>query len=114
MADKRLSYTAEKIDDLLHRVDDGSVDIDIEVTETDDGHSVTINGESFEVKNGEPGAQGPKGDPGEKAVTTQVGGFFTLAVDHDGNLWAYSEDDIVPVFEYDPDTGELYVVTEEE
>lgn len=63
---------------------------------------------------GPKGDKGDKGDPGEKAVTTQVGGFFTLAVDHEGNLWAYSEDDIIPEFEYDPKTGKLYFITGEE
>lgn len=80
---------------------------------------VNENGELIiETKNGEVlnlgSIKGPKGDPGEKAVTTQVGGFFTLAVDHEGNLWAYSEDDIVPQFEYNPDTGELYFISEQE
>ena len=80
---------------------------------------VNENGELIiETKNGEVlnlgKVKGPKGDQGEKAVTTQVGGFFTLAVDHEGNLWAYSEDDIVPQFEYNPDTGELYFISEQE
>lgn len=117
MADKKLKYSAEEIDSLLQKVEEGDVDVNIGVLPIEGGHRVTINGKAFDVMDGAVGAQGPegpKGDPGEKAVTTQVGGFFTLAVDHDGNLWAYSEDDIVPVFEYDPDTGELYVVTEEE
>lgn len=81
--------------------------------------------------NGPPGIQGPKGDKGEKGdqgdkgekgdqgekgesgITVPVNGFFTLAVDTDGNLWAYSaESGTTPEFEYDSDTGNLYVKQE--
>lgn len=55
------------------------------------------------------GAQGPRGDNG---VTTPVSGFFTLAVDENGDLWAYSEDDLALDFEYDAQSGNLYVVQE--
>lgn len=65
-------------------------------------------------RDGERGEKGEKGDDGERGVTTQVGGFFTLAVDARGDLWAYSEDDIIPEFEYDPETGLLYFVSEQE
>lgn len=70
---------------------------------------------------GAQGSQGPKGDKGDKGdtgesgVTTPVNGFFTLAVDSNGNLWAYSsESGTTPTFEYDADTGNLYAVTEVE
>ena len=44
-------------------------------------------------------------------ITVPVNGFFTMAVDEEGNLWAYSADyGTTPPFEYDSDTGDLYVV----
>lgn len=62
---------------------------------------------------GERGEKGEKGDTGESGITVPVNGFFTLSVDSDGNLWAYSaEDGTTPDFEYDSDTGNLYVVQE--
>ena len=73
---------------------------------------------------GEQGIQGPqglkgdKGDQGERGnsgVTTPINGFFTLAVDEDGNLYTYSNDDgTTPNFEYEETTGNLYIVTEQE
>lgn len=60
----------------------------------------------FTVKNGSKGSTG---------VTVPVNSFFTLSVDEDGNLWAHSsENEAVPDFEYDEDTGALYFVTEQE
>lgn len=51
------------------------------------------------------------GGSGGSGITAPVNGFFTMAVDEDGNLWAYSaEDGTTPPFEYDDATGELYVV----
>lgn len=62
---------------------------------------------------GSQGPKGEKGDPGESGITVPVNGFFTLAVDSDGNLWAYSaEDGTTPDLEYDEETGNLYFVTE--
>ena len=59
------------------------------------------------------GDKGDKGDTGESGVVTPVSGFFTLAVDADGNLCAYSaEEGAAPNFEYDEETGDLYLVTE--
>lgn len=73
---------------------------------------------------GEPGPQGPQGIQGEKGepgadgvsgVIAPVSGFFTLAVDENGYLCAYSADgETVPAFEYDEETGILYHVTEVE
>ena len=61
------------------------------------------------------GPQGEKGESGESGVTAPVSGFFTLSVDADGNLWAHSAaEGTAPAFELDPDTGALYIVTEEE
>lgn len=61
------------------------------------------------------GEKGEKGDTGESGITVPVNGFFTLAVDADGNLYAYSaEDGTTPSFEYDEETGDLYIVTEVE
>ncbi len=41
-------------------------------------------------------------------------GFFTFVVDENGDLWVYSEDGEAPTFEYDSETGNLYVVQEQE
>ena len=58
---------------------------------------------------GPPGPPGQKGDPGESGITTPIAGFFTLSVDANGDLWAYSaQGDTVPDFEYDSTTGNLY------
>jgi hypothetical protein len=37
-------------------------------------------------------------------------GFYSLEVDEDGNLWAnYPDGDAAPPFEYDAETGNLYI-----
>lgn len=66
------------------------------------------------------GIQGPKGDKGDKGntgesgVTTPISSFFTMAVDGEGNLYAYHSDtDYPPEFEYDDETGNLYFITNE-
>ena len=61
---------------------------------------------------GEKGDKGDKGDTGESGITAPVSGFFTLSVDADGNLWSYSESVTTPNFEYDSETGSLYIVQE--
>lgn len=62
---------------------------------------------------GDTGSQGPKGDTGESGITVPVNGFFTLAVDSDGNLYAISAaDGTTPTFEFDSETGNLYIVQE--
>ena len=61
---------------------------------------------------GEKGDKGDKGDTGESGITAPVSGFFTLSVDADGNLWSYSESGTTPNFEYDSETGSLYIVQE--
>ena len=58
------------------------------------------------------GDKGDKGDTGESGITAPVSGFFTLSVDADGNLWSYSESGTTPNFEYDSETGSLYIVQE--
>ena len=64
---------------------------------------------------GPPGPPGPQGKTGESGITTPVAGFFTLSVDADGNLYAYSaEGGTVPQMEYDSVTGNLYIVQEVE
>ena len=61
------------------------------------------------------GLKGDKGDTGESGVVAPSNGFFTLAVDDEGYLCAYSADDgTTPPFEYDEETGELYYLTEVE
>lgn len=61
---------------------------------------------------GEQGIQGEKGDTGESGLAAPVSGFFTLGVDENGDLWAYSEEDAGLEFEYDSETGALYIVQE--
>lgn len=63
---------------------------------------------------GDIGPRGPKGDKGDSGITTPLSGFFTLSVDDDGNLWVYAETEDVPTFEYDSETGALYIVQEVE
>ena len=64
---------------------------------------------------GVKGEKGDKGDPGESGIVTPINGFFTLAVDPDGNLYAYSSGDSnAPNIEYDTETGNIYYVTEVE
>lgn len=63
---------------------------------------------------GPPGIQGPvgpAGPPGESGVVTPTAGWFTMAGDADGNLWAYYNDtDTPPKFETDAD-GNIYYIT---
>lgn len=62
---------------------------------------------------GATGSKGDKGDTGESGVTAPANGFFTLAVDANGDLWVYSTTgDTTPTFEYDATSGNLYVVME--
>ena len=56
---------------------------------------------------------GEKGDPGDSGILATIGGFFTLSVDDNGDLWVYSEEETGLEFEYDSDTGALYVVQEQ-
>lgn len=87
--------------------------------------SVSNNGVTlyFEIPRGEQGAVGPRGaqgvegpegkqgPPGESGVTTPASGWFTLAGDDDGNLWAYYNDaDTPPKFEVD-EGGNIYYIT---
>ncbi len=60
---------------------------------------------------GPQGVQGPQGPAGENGVITPIDGFITLAVDENGNLCAYSNDN-GPNFEYDPESGNIYYVME--
>ena len=56
-----------------------------------------------------------QGERGESGVTAPVNGFFTLSVDADGNLWAISAEEGTPLsFEYDSETGDLYIIQEVE
>lgn len=63
---------------------------------------------------GPPGIQGPpgpRGPAGESGVVTPSSGWFTLAGDDEGNLWAYYNDtDTPPQFETDED-GNIYYIT---
>ena len=67
---------------------------------------------------GEQGIQGPKGDrgpqgeqgpQGESGINADANGLFSLSVDPNGDLWAWSDDTKnPPAFAYDPTTGNLY------
>lgn len=62
---------------------------------------------------GVQGPEGPEGPPGESGVVTPTSGWFTLAGDADGNLWAYYNDtDTPPKFEVDG-AGNIYYITPE-
>jgi hypothetical protein len=50
------------------------------------------------------------GRRGQSGVATPLSGFFTLAVDENGDLWAYAEEDERLDFEYNSETGDLYIV----
>lgn len=73
---------------------------------------------------GAAGAQGPqglKGDKGEKGdtgasgVTVPISGTYTAYVNNAGYLViVYTEGTLIPNFRYDPETGALYEVIEEE
>ena len=79
----------------------------------DKGDTGATGAQGIQGIKGDKGEKGDKGDKGESGITTPVNGFFTLSVDADGNLWAYSaEDGTTPDFEYDSATGNLYIVQE--
>lgn len=62
---------------------------------------------------GETGEKGEKGDPGESGIMVPISGAYTLSVDSDGHLWVYAEEgSLVPDFEYDEATGNLYQILE--
>lgn len=86
----------------------------VDVTHKWNGSILEITSASGTSSSNLIGPVGPQGPQGESGVIAPVNGFFTLAVDADGNLWAYSADGgTAPAFEYDAETGALYVVTEE-
>lgn len=73
---------------------------------------------------GAAGAQGPqglkgdkgeKGDTGESGVTVPISGTYTAYVNNAGYLViVYTEGTLIPNFRYDPETGALYEVFDEE
>ena len=64
---------------------------------------------------GQQGIQGPKGEPGTSVTLAPTDGFYALQVDSGGNLYAvYADDGTNPQFEYDTETGNLYVVLPDE
>lgn len=73
MADKKLKYSAEEIDSLLQKVEEGDVDVNIVVLPIEGGHRVTINGKAFDVMDGAVGAQGPEGPKGDTGDTGPKG-----------------------------------------
>lgn len=63
---------------------------------------------------GVQGPQGEQGEPGRSGVVTPISGFFTVSVDSDGNLYAHTAStEAAPGFEFDDETGNLYLVTED-
>lgn len=61
------------------------------------------------------GVKGDKGDTGESGVTVPISGFFSMAVDDAGDLWAYYADGgEAPPLRYDAETGNLYYDVPEE
>ena len=57
------------------------------------------------------GPEGPQGPPGESGVTVPLAGWFALAGDADGNLWAYyNEENAPPQFEVDDDGNIYYII----
>lgn len=72
-----------------------------------------IDSGALRGKDGKDGVDGKDGKDGANGVTTPLNGFFTLQVDSEGNLYAYSnEEDTTPQFDYDTETGDLYIVIE--
>lgn len=63
---------------------------------------------------GVKGDKGDKGDPGENGIMAPISGFFTLSVNADGDFYAaFAGEDDPLTFEYDENTGNLYLVQEE-
>lgn len=58
----------------------------------------------------------PTGATGASGIQTQISGMFAMAVDADGNLYAYCNDDELTSanFRYDSTTGNLYYVIPED
>lgn len=67
------------------------------------------------ANNGEfDGKQGEKGNRGDSGVVTPTNGFFTLAGDADGNLYAYyNDEDNPPSFEVDENNNIYYITPDE-
>ena len=73
MADKKLKYSAEEIDSLLQKVEDGDVDVSIGVVPIDGGHRVTINDQIFDVMDGEIGPPGSDATVTTANITKALG-----------------------------------------
>jgi len=72
-----------------------------------------IDSGALKGKDGVDGRDGIDGKDGANGITTPLGGFFTLQVDGEGNLYAYSNaEDTQAKFEYDEETGDFYILTE--
>lgn len=63
---------------------------------------------------GPRGEKGDKGEKGDSGVAAPAKGFFSMSVEADGNLYVCSSAGTeCPEFEYDPNDGKLYLITEE-
>jgi hypothetical protein len=104
-AEKNTPYkTAEsKADDLSFDENEGTISL------MSDGEPIS---DPVPIS-GPRGPQGPPGPQGESGIAAPINGFFTLSVDENGDLWVYSEEETSLDFEYDPESGNLYVVQEQ-
>lgn len=75
----------------------------------DSAYDVAVkNGFTGTVEDWLASLKGEDGPPG--GVATELKGYVTFSVDQDGNLWAYTYGDNAASFEYDADTGNLYLI----
>lgn len=112
---KPSGYVCEATKGTAYRTAESKAD-DLSFDENEGTISLMSDGEPISDPvpiSGPRGPQGPPGPQGESGVAAPINGFFTLSVDENGDLWVYSEEETSLDFEYDPESGNLYVVQEQ-
>lgn len=93
----------------------GEPGTDALVTNSGTATDVVLN---FVIPRGEKGEQGEPGTPGKDGADgtlITINGIFTMTVDEDGNLFVnHYDEDYPPEFEYNEETGDLYLLMPEE
>lgn len=81
----------------------------------DNGARIEIHGfqgeQGLTGPRGEQGVQGERGPAGTSSAVAPQAGFYSLQMEPNGDLYVvYPDDETAPTFEYEKDTGNLYVV----
>ena len=81
----------------------------------DNGARIEIHGfqgeQGLTGPQGEQGVQGERGPAGTSSAVAPQAGFYSLQMESNGDLYVvYPDDETAPTFQYEKETGNLYVV----